>query len=187
MKAGRWHWLHQVHGGAVRMVGPGDPPGADGDAMVATGPVGLAVIVADCAPVLLASPEGVMASVHCGWRGVVAGVVPAAVEAMRKRGAGRIQAAIGPCIGVECYEFGEEDLVRVETACGGPGSGVRATDSAGRLALDLRRAVETLLDAAGVEAVHVERRCTACEGPGFFSARARGEVQRQAGLVWRRA
>ncbi len=163
-----------------------DPTGEDGDALVAASPASLAVMVADCTPVLLASPEGIIASVHCGWRGLVAGVIPAAVEVMRAQGARRIQSAVGPCIGSECYEFGEEDLERVEAAFGGNRPGVRAAAASGKPALDLRRAVGHLLAAEGVETVYRDGRCTACEASRYYSARARGEAERQAGLIWRK-
>ncbi len=95
--------LHQVHGAEVVSVeepwAPGQGPRAD--AMITRCPnVGLAIITADCAPVLFAAP-GVVGAAHAGWRGAVGGVLEAVVAAMGGRD---VQAAVGPCIGPSTYE-----------------------------------------------------------------------------------
>jgi YfiH family protein len=95
--------LSQVHGAAVVSVEqpwqPGTGPRAD--AMVTRTPgIGLAIITADCVPVLFAGP-GVVGAAHAGWRGALAGVLEAVIDAM---GGGPVHAAIGPCIGPASYE-----------------------------------------------------------------------------------
>lgn len=174
------HWtvLHQVHGSTVVTVdGPGARRGEDADAAVTTVPgARLAVFTADCAPIALASPEGVVAAVHAGWRGLHAGVVEAAAARMRELGATRIQAALGPCIHAECYEF--VDVAEWFDA------EAQATTAEGRPALDLPAAVGIALRRADVELVHDEDACTACLVERYFSHRARGEVERQAMVVW---
>ena len=97
--------------------------------MSATPGCALAVLTADCAPVALASPEGVFGVAHAGWRGLVAGVLERTVDAMRALGATEIGAVLGPCIRAECYEFGPADLDRVAARLG---DGVRATTAVGR-------------------------------------------------------
>jgi len=156
--------------------------GEDGDALVTTGAMALAVTTADCAPIALGSPEGVIGAVHAGWRGLAAGVVDAAVSAMRAMGASRVEAALGPCIHAECYEFGLADL---DAVCHRLGSGVRATTSAGRPAFDLPAAVHAAVDQAHSTLVHDAEVCTACSAEQYFSHRARGERQRQAMVVWK--
>jgi YfiH family protein len=106
--------LAQVHGCEVAVVDQPWPSGAGpaGDAMV-TGRagVGLAIVTADCAPVLLADTDaGVIGAAHAGWRGATAGVLEATVAAMRRLGARieRIAAAVGPCIGQDSYEVGAD-------------------------------------------------------------------------------
>lgn len=177
-------WLRQVHGDRVVVVGGAGPvEGEEGDALVAASPGGaLAVLTADCAPVALASPEGVVAAVHAGWAGLIAGVVPAAVDAMRAMGATRIEAALGPCIHAECYEFGPADLARVSAAFG---TAVEGVSAAGRPALDLPAAVGAAVAGAGATLVADAGVCTACQSDRYYSYRARGEPERQAMLVWR--
>ena len=181
----RWTWLRQVHGADVVRVGaPGDKAGARADAAVtAEAGCALAVLTADCAPVALASPEGVIGVAHAGWRGVVAGVVEATVAEMRSLGATDIDAVIGPCIRPGCYEFGEAQLDEVAARLG---DAVRATTADGHPALDLPAAVRAALGNAGVDGARVDDlgTCTACS-PNHFSWRAGKEQQRQAAVIWR--
>ena len=179
--AGAWAWLRQVHGATVRVVdAPGGVQGVEGDALVTAVPgVALAVFTADCAPVALSSPEGVVGLVHAGWRGTEAGVVEAAVAAMRELGATRVEAVLGPCIRAECYEFGDADLDRVAARFG---AGVRGWATSGRPSLDLPAAVAAALAAAGADLVDDHGGCTACSRD-WFSHRARGETERQATVV----
>ncbi len=176
-------WLRQVHGDGVVVVdAPGQGRGEEGDALVTTeADVALAVFTADCAPVALASPEGVVGAAHAGWSGVVAGVIEQTVEAMRSLGATRVEAALGPCIHAECYEFGAEALEDVVAALGEP---VRGATAAGAPALDLPAAVGVALRRAGAHLVHDEDVCTACAADRYFSHRARRERERQAMVVW---
>jgi polyphenol oxidase len=178
-----WTWLRQVHGARVVVVdAPGGAAGEVADAAVsAAHGAALAILTADCAPVALASPEGVIGAVHAGWRGLANGVVSETVAAMRSIGATTVVGALGPCIGPECYEFGELEL---EGLVARFGPGVRARDRAGAPALDLRMAVRAALSAAGAELVTDAGVCTACSRD-HWSWRARGDRQRQAMVVWR--
>ena len=181
-------WLRQVHGERVVVVGGrgrGVVRGDEGDALVTAEPdVPLAVLTADCAPVALASPEGVVAAVHAGWAGVMAGVVERTVAVMRGLGATDVQGALGPCIRPECYEFGEAELERV---VGALGPSVRGATASGAPALDLPAAVRAALASAGAELVADEGVCTACAADRYYSHRARFEPERQAMVVWRAA
>jgi YfiH family protein len=180
-----WTWLRQVHGDrVVRVDAPGGASGARADAAVTSEPgCALAVFSADCAPVALASAEGVIGVAHAGWRGVMAGVVEATVAEMRAMGASEVEAVVGPCIHPGCYDFGAADLDAVAARLG---DGVRATTTSGHPALDLPAAVHAALARSGVEAgnVHDVDVCTSCS-PDHFSWRARAEQQRQATVVWR--
>jgi YfiH family protein len=178
-----WTWVRQVHGTDVVTVGgPGEGSGAPADAVVTAEPgCALSVLTADCAPVALASPEGVLGVAHAGWVGVVAGVLERTVEAMAALGAGPPSAVVGPCIRPECYEFGADDLDVVAARLG---DGVRAVTSDGRPALDLVAAVRAALERAGLEAVAEVGGCTACS-PEYFSWRARRDQGRQAVVAWR--
>jgi len=176
-----WSWLRQVHGARVWTVSePGGVQGAEGDALVtARAGVPLVVFTADCAPVALASPEGVVGVAHAGWRGLAAGVLGAAVAAMRQLGATEVVAALGPCIHVECYEFGTADLDGIAARLG---PAVRGTTASGRPALDLPAAVRAALGAADAVVTVDADCCTACS-PAQFSHRARGDTGRQATIV----
>jgi copper oxidase (laccase) domain-containing protein len=170
-----------VHGATVHVVdGPGSVQGKEGDALVTAVPgTALAVFTADCAPVALASPEGVVGLVHAGWRGLDAGVIEAAVGAMRALGATHIDAGLGPCIHAECYAFGECELDDLAERWGPT---VRGTSGSGQPAFDLPAAVGVALGRCGGELVVDAAACTACSD-GWFSHRARRDTARQATVV----
>ncbi|MBA2607787.1 MAG: polyphenol oxidase family protein [Actinobacteria bacterium] len=178
-----WTWLRQVHGvDAVVVTEPGAHKGAAVDAAVAVVPnAPVAVVTADCAPIVLVDDDGgSVAVVHAGWRGLTSGVMAAAVNAMRANGAGVIRAALGPCIHAECYEFVGDDLdVVVERF----GPDVRGVTKAGTAALDLPAAVRVALGELGVELAFDADACTSCT-PGYWSHRARGDKERQATVAW---
>ena len=183
VKDAPWTWLRQVHGDAVVTVTtPGGGAGSQADASVTReANAVLAVLTADCAPVALVSPEGVVAAVHAGWRGLAAGVLERTVEAARRAGATELRAVLGPCIHPECYEFGASDLDVVAARLG---NGVRAVTAAGEPALDVPVAVSAALKDAGVtELVDVDV-CTACNDD-YFSWRAGKDLARQAMVLWR--
>jgi YfiH family protein len=178
-----WTLMRQVHGPRVVVVDhPGGGSGEPADAAVSAKPgVALAVLTADCAPIGLGSPEGVLGVVHAGWRGLRAGVVESSVTAMRRLGATRIEAVLGPCIRPCCYSFGEEDLQEM-TARYGPS--VRASDKHGSPALDLPAAVAVALHNAGARLVGEIESCTGCSGR-YWSWRRNATPRRQATVVWR--
>jgi hypothetical protein len=185
---------HQVHGDGVLLVDeePGggaerwvlDPRGGlpEGDAVVARRPgYALAVLTADCAPLALGSPEGIHAAVHVGWRGLAAGVIARAADAMRALGASALSAGLGPTIGPCCYEFSPADLDRIEAALGHP---ARHRTTWGSLSLDLPGAIGAQVAQADAVLTDAVQRCTMC-APGYFSHRAHAEPERQALYVWR--
>jgi YfiH family protein len=176
--------VRQVHGDRVAVVeGPGGADDVGADALVTTvAGTALAVVTADCAPVALASPEGVVAAAHAGWAGLYAGILERTVEAMRSLGATAVEAALGPCIHAECYEFGADAVARLAGRLGPAVAGVTA---GGRSALDVPAAVRAALEGAGASLVHDEDVCTACAADRCFSHRARRDAERQAMVVWR--
>jgi YfiH family protein len=131
----------------------------------------LLVFVADCVPVALSGPGGVV-MLHCGWRGLASALVADAVAAV-----GATDAVLGPSIGPCCYEVGEEVL----SAFAGLGDGI----ASGRM-LDLPEVARRILGQSGVERIESAGLCTYCEPALFFSHRRdAGRTGRQAGLVWR--
>ncbi|HET6794413.1 MAG TPA: polyphenol oxidase family protein [Acidimicrobiales bacterium] len=177
-----WAWLRQVHGAGVVSVTAPPPQGRDADALVSLeGPAALAVFTADCAPIAMADGSGAMAAIHAGWKGLLAGVVRAAADTLRQAGGRAPVAALGPCIGPECYEFSPGDL--------GPlvqrfGPSVESETALGKPALDLRAAVRASLEEAGVELVFDAGVCTSCS-ESHWSHRRSADPERQALIVWR--
>jgi polyphenol oxidase len=171
-----WSWLRQEHGNRVRTVGaPGEHAGEPGDALVTSaGGAFLVVFGADCALVALGSPEGVAGVAHAGWRGVLAGVVEAAVAEMRLLGASQVRAWRGACIRPCCYEFGIDAL---DEASNIAGAGVVARTATGAPAFDLPTAVALAVARAGADLVGEETACTSCS-EGWFSWRARRDTGR---------
>lgn len=180
------HLMRQRHGAAVGVVDAATPAGAElrgVDALV-TSERGraLAVQVADCVPVLLAAP-GAVAVAHAGRRGLVAGVVLAALDALRRAASGdAVRAVVGPAIGGCCYEV--PAALRAEVGADHPEA--VASTTWGTPSLDLPAAVAAQLAGAGVDAVERVGTCTRCDPDGrWFSHRADPDTGRQLGVVVR--
>lgn len=180
--------LSQVHGARVlvaeRGLGPHRVLG-EADAVVSTIPgVVLAVRVADCVPILLTGGGGV-AAVHAGWRGIVAGVVPAAVQALRRETGcepEQITAAIGPHAGVASYETGPA-VVDALVGAGLPRSAVAWAGPGGREHADLGAAVTAQLQRSGVDRVERIERCTIADGRLHSHRRDGSHAGRQAAII----
>jgi polyphenol oxidase len=187
----RDHWLEnkQVHGSDVRVVtelpAPGaDPVEADGIATTLED-VAAVVITADCLPVALIAPEAV-AMIHAGWRGLAADVLKRGVEQLREAGAeGDIHAAIGPGIGVCCYEVN----THVHRAFMRYGRGTARLSNHAHL----KSIARLQMQAAGLALDHVHDVdiCTMCAPRSLFHSHRRDYGQdpkdtgRQASAVWR--
>lgn len=182
--ADRLVWMNQVHGDRVEVVdGPRETAVDQTDALV-TGVAGLAlaVVSADCVPVLLADARaGVVAAVHAGRVGAQRGVIARAVEAMLAIGAHPpdISALLGPAVSGANYEVPSEMADAVEAAL--PGS--RTITAAGTTGLDLRAGISCQLRNLGVTAIDIDPRCTVAD-PDLFSYRRDGRTGRLAALVW---
>jgi polyphenol oxidase len=190
-------WCEQAHRPTVQVVteehrGRGALEAADAvagtDALVTAVPgLVLAVMVADCVPLVLLDPQArVVACVHAGWRGTVLGVTTAAVEAMTGIGAdpARIVAGIGPAIAPDRYQVGPDVVDAAGEAFGRRAGEVVRPDGTGRWLFDLWGANQIQLEEAGVPAgrIHRSGRST---GPGtpFFSHRFEGPCGRFAALA----
>ncbi|WP_443051520.1 peptidoglycan editing factor PgeF [Streptomyces sp. NBC_00234] len=179
-------WMNQVHGRDVAVVdgpwgGTADIPAVDAVVTARRG-LALAVLTADCTPVLLADPvAGVVAAAHAGRPGLVAGVVPAAVEAMIALGAepSRISAHTGPAVCGRCYEVPAP--MRAEVAEAVPASW--SETSWGTPAVDVTAGVHSQLDGLGVGDRHRSPFCT-LESGDHFSYRRDRTTGRLAGYVW---
>lgn len=175
----------QVHGADLVSVPAGGIDGAVGDALLTTAPgTALGVRTADCVPVVLVADAGAaVAVVHSGWPGTLAGVVPRALEALRRQGATDIDAVIGPCIRAHSYEFGASHL---ETFVDRFGAGVRATTAWNTDALDLVHAVRTQLDDGGVATVD-DVGIDTFTSVSYCSFRRDATTERNVTLAWIRS
>lgn len=180
-------FLGQVHGVAVTTVeGPrprSAPDIAGVDAAVTAVPgIGLAVLVADCVPVLLADPGArVVGVAHAGRVGAAAGVLPAVVEAMTVLGARReaVEVLLGPAVCGACYEV--PPAMRAEVDAALPGSACRTRR--GTAGLDLRAGLRRQLRGLGIARVGADPRCTV-ETQDLYSHRREQRTGRQAGVIW---
>jgi YfiH family protein len=176
-------WLMQVHGAAV--AGSDDPPGIEADARYADRPGAVCVVLtADCLPLLLSSEDGrEVAAVHCGWRGLAAGIVGRAV-ARFAAGPASLLAWLGPAIGPAAFEVGPDvrdrfvALDAANAACFTPGRERRWW-------ADLPALTRRGLVAAGVQQITTCGRCTVTESEHFYSYRRERVTGRMATLIWR--
>ena len=165
--------MHQVHGNDVVWVDvAGTQPEADALLTVVAG-LGLLVRVADCVPVVLAVPdEQLVGVVHAGRQGLVSGVVPAAVDALRERGASRIEAWVGPRVCGRCYELPAAMAESVAEAV----PEARSTTSWGTPAADLGAGVVAQLSARDVVVHDVGADLCTMEDERLFSYRREGDA-----------
>lgn len=186
-------YAEQVHGTGVARVGKADRgrgteelasaiPRADALVTTETG-VGLAVLAADCVPLVLVLPGRAVAAVHAGRRGVEAGVVPAALEVLADGHAAEVVAVMGPAIGGCCYEVPADLADRVTALV----PAMRATTRWGTPALDVRAGVLSQLEETEVGRVEAVGGCTFCGEESWFSARLSASTLQRGGPVGRHA
>jgi YfiH family protein len=180
-------YCNQAHGRRVRIVtaadrGRGtlhlDDAISNADALVTTDPgTVLVVMVADCVPIVLYDPVAhVLACIHAGWRGTVARVSEAALDAMVTLGAqpGNVIAGLGPAIAPDGYQVGDEVADKAQASFGSHAAAVIRPDGTGKWLFDLWSANRLILTEAGVpgDRVHVAPVQTGAEPALFFSDRA---------------
>lgn len=178
-------WLKQVHGvDVVRFDGAATAGEPIADAAVTSMPdTVLAVLTADCLPVVFASAAGdEVGAAHAGWRGLAAGVLEATVAAMRTP-ADRLIAWLGPAAGPQAYEIGEEVFRAFVDRDPGAASAFVAT-RAGHWRVDLYALARMRLAQAGVRRVSGGGLCTISEPQRFFSHRRDARTGRMATLAW---
>lgn len=188
--AGSLRFMSQTHSDRVAVVSGTATGAPDADGIVSrTGGEPLAVLVADCVPIVLAdaSPAeggtGATAVVHAGRAGVGNGIVGGAVRSLRSLGARDLSAWIGPSVCGACYEV-PEDMMR---AMAGSSPEAASRTRAGAPALDLPAAVRRQLEQSSVRVRPVRGAGLPCtlENPSLFSHRREPGAGRIAGLVWR--
>ena len=179
-------WLSQVHGNQVL-----DAQTAidqrQADASIATGPgVACAILHADCLPVLLCDTTGqVVGAAHAGWRGLAAGVLQNTVARMHAAGAGDLLAWLGPAIGSDQFEVGQD----VWDTFVGPDPHARSAfiaspDRPGKYLADIYQLARQILGKAGVARIYGGDFCTVSDAERFYSYRRDGVTGRMASLIW---
>ena len=195
-------WLDQVHGTDVHVIadrartaiGASDAiststleaPRADAAVTNVVGVV-LAVLTADCLPVLFADSSGeVVAAAHAGWRGLAAGVLERTVQAMRALGAhgSGLCAWLGPSIGREAFEVGDEVRERFCDVDAGAARAFRPGAQRSKWLADLHALARLRLERCELRTVFVTNRCTMSDARNFYSYRRDGRCGRMATLIW---
>lgn len=176
-------WLKQVHGTDVNEAAFGEAGHvADGSFTEMAGTV-CAVLTADCLPVFLCDRAGSrVAVVHAGWRGLVNGVIEAGVLALRTP-SDDLLAWLGPAIGPEFYEVGDDVRDEFMAVDAESETAFRARGP-GKWLADMYTLARQRLNAIGVVSVHGGNRCTYREQELFFSYRRDGITGRMASLIW---
>ncbi|MCB1877204.1 MAG: peptidoglycan editing factor PgeF [Chromatiales bacterium] len=173
-------WLHQMHGCDIAR-GRGDCE-ADGVVVDEPGKV-CAIMVADCLPVLFSTRDGSrVAAAHAGWRGLAAGVLENTVASMGQAG-DDVLAWLGPCIGPDSFEVGEDVRSAFVDQDAGT-SGAFLHWRPGHWLADLPALARRRLGAVGVRSVYGGHWCTYKERENFFSYRRDGVTGRMAALIW---
>lgn len=181
-------WLDQEHGRRVLAASP--PTAASGPftadaSWTAARDLGLAVLVADCVPLLVANVDATLvAVVHCGWRGTVAGVVEATLKALPDLPS-RLVAWLGPGVCGDCYEVGSDvrDALGVDERNATLVEQGSARGVARKWRMDLPALVMARLRRSGVERIVPSSLCTICDSR-FYSHRRDGHTGRFAALIW---
>ena len=178
-------WLKQVHGArVVPAASVHDRPEADASFAREAGIV-CVIQIADCLPILLADRTGtVIAAAHAGWRGLAAGVIDNTVEAMRDTGARDILAYIGPGIGPDAFEVGEDVLEAYVTRDAEAAHAFRA-HTPGKWLADLPALARRALVRCGVRDVCGGNLCTYSDARRFYSYRRERTTGRMAAFIWR--
>ena len=176
----------QVHGAAIRVATSADRGAlfeaaeyeADGMITCDRG-VALIVYAADCVPILLHDPMiGAVGAVHAGWRGTAVNIAGAAVVKMSQTFGcqpSSIKAAIGPSIGVCCYEVGQEVIDMLKGTIGDSADACitsRGGNHSEKYMLDLKEANRIMLLEAGLQDISISDECTSCSGTKYWSHRA---------------
>jgi len=178
-------WLTQVHGTGV-IHADMSPTSTEADACITAQPEQVcAIMTADCMPVLLADSRAqVVGAAHAGWRGMASGVLQATVNAMRERGADQIVAWLGPGIGPNAFEVGQDVLQAFEPWATGHSAFKAIEARPGKLFADLPALAKVILASVGVSNVAGGQHCTLSDPARFYSFRRDRITGRMATMIW---
>ena len=190
-------WLNQVHGTQVidaDLEGTNiDAPNADASVTTTPGRV-LAIMTADCLPVLLASRDGkVVGAAHAGWRGLAAGVIEQTVALMRAKQSKQTQtdaepqseilAYLGPAIGPHAFEVGSEVREIFIAQNSASAACFEQLQEKGKYLADIYALARLRLNALGIEQIEGGRECT-LQDSDYFSYRRDQQTGRMGSFIW---
>jgi YfiH family protein len=185
---GEPYWLNQIHGTTVVDLDdePGGLPEADACITSTVNSV-CAVLTADCLPVLFCDQAGTqVAAAHAGWRGLAAGVLEATVASFTAAPE-QIIAWLGPAIGPEAFEVGDEvrqAFCKIDPAAAKAFAAEQSETNEEKWHADVYQLARQRLAAAGVKNIYGGGRCTFTEADDFYSFRRDGKTGRMASLIW---
>jgi YfiH family protein len=143
------------------------------------------VLTADCLPLLLCDTDGtVVGAVHCGWRGILQGIIEKAIDSMSQHAKGDIIAWMGPAIGPHVYEVGSEVREQFVSVDASASHAFKATEVTGKFMANMEQLARQRLQAAGVSGIYGGGHCTYTEKDRFYSYRREGKTGRMATLIW---
>ncbi len=176
-------WLQQVHGCQVADSAV-ERSGCEADAVLSREPGRVcAVLTADCLPLLITDREGqAVCAVHAGWRGLSLGVVESAIARLASPAASLL-VWLGPAIGADAFEVGDEVRAAFVDACAEDAQAFRRNER-GRWQADIYRLARLRLRRLGVGFVGGGDYCTWTERSRFYSYRREGVTGRMASLIW---
>ncbi len=175
-------WLEQTHSNKVVCLDK-QPRNLQADASYTIMPsIICAVLTADCLPVLICNESGTkIAAIHAGWRGLLSGIIENTIKALQEP---RLLAWLGPAIGSDCFEVGNEVRAAFCKKSNVFSRAFRAQENNKWLA-DIYQLSRITFAEFGVENVYGGSFCTMTEKQRFFSYRRDGETGRMATLIWR--
>lgn len=179
-------WLQQTHSAEVIQLEKNTQGSLTGDGVWSIQPgVPCLILTADCLPILLCDSKGsVVAAIHCGWRGILRGIIENAVSLLRTQTQAEILAWLGPAIGPNCFEVGSEvrdQFMTLETRLV---SAFKPGVKPGKWMADIYELARLKLRAVGVNAIWGGDFCTYTDQERFFSYRRDGKTGRMASLIW---
>ncbi len=143
------------------------------------------VLTADCLPLLLCDTDGtVVGAVHCGWRGILAGIIEKAVNAMEVHAKGDIIAWMGPAIGPHAFEVGSEVRDQFVAVDRSASHAFKSTEAPGKFMADIAHLTRQRLQNIGITGIYGGGHCTYTEQDRFYSYRKEGKTGRMATLIW---
>jgi hypothetical protein len=177
-------WLHQTHSTDVIKLATGSVKNAADAAWTTETGLPCVVLTADCLPILLTDSQGsFVAAIHCGWRGLLGGIIENTVKAVQHNSGDPILAWLGPAIGPQSFEVGDEVCQQFRDQDYTNQQAFVRTSKPGKWMGDLYQLAKLRLRAQGITQIYGGDRCTVLESDTLFSHR-KNDTGRMATMIW---